>query len=80
MGRQTQVPPSSMAVTLTALLHHRLSHIPYVFRHFDLLVLKLMISTEIYEQELKIKNFLFTYCHSKGLVMKVTTSCDYFSF
>ena len=49
-----------MAVTLTALPQHRLSHIPYVFRHFDLLVLKLMTSTKIYEQELKIKkNFIY---------------------
>ena len=79
MGRQTQVLPSVMSVTLTALSYLQLSYIPcYGFRQFDLVVLKILTSTEFYEGELKIKNNSFMDCHSKGLVMKVIC-CDYFN-
>ena len=59
-----QIPPPRVSVTLTAVPYHQLSYIPYVYRHFDLLVLKIIISTAFYEQKLKIKKNSLMYCHS----------------
>ena len=60
-----------MAETLVVVPCGQLSYIPYIFRHCDLLVLKIIISNEYHERKLKIKKDSFTNCHSKDLVMKV---------
>ena len=65
------VPPPSMAVTLKAVPHLQRSYITYVFRHSDLLVLKITISNACHEKKLKIKKNTFLCCHNIGFFMKV---------
>ena len=67
---QTQVL-LSVAVTLVAVSCCQLSYIPYVSRHCDLLVLKIIILNKCQEKKLKIEKDSSINCHSKGFVMKV---------
>ena len=53
-NRWTQVPLHSMTVTLIAVLYRQLSYISYIFRHFDLLVLKIIIAAVCQEKKPKI--------------------------
>ena len=59
-----------MAETLVVVPCGQLSYIPYIFRHCDLLVLKIIISNEYHERKLKIKKDSFTNCYSEGLDME----------
>ena len=54
--RTRHVTPPSVALTVIAVPHHPLNYMPYIFRHFDLLVLKIIISDACHENKLKIKN------------------------
>ena len=60
---QKQVP-LSMAVTLAIVPCCQLTHIPYVFRHCNLLVLKIIISNHCHKKKLKIMKDSFINCQS----------------
>ena len=58
--------------TRHVVMYCQLSYIPYVFRHFDLLALKIL-SHACHGKKLKTEKncFMYCQCHSKSLVMKV---------
>ena len=78
-GEPEMVVPLSMAVTFVAVqctVSSVIVLIPYVFRHFDLLVQKTTVSNACHEKKLKVKKNFFLCYYSKSLVMKVGT-CGY---
>ena len=56
---------NSVAETLVAVICKKLSNIPYIFRHYDLLDLN-----KTHEKKLQVNDNSFTNCHTEGVITK----------